>query len=118
MITKIFSLILLTVILLPNNNINDFSIHVTDCINNAAAISMVHMHVSNKATMQRSACSYNKNLFIIVQALLWIWEIQGPQNLGSVQKLSLTFASRSNETKVHVSYHRPSGSAGAKSKAV
>ena len=52
---------------------------------------------------------------IIVQALLRIWEIQGPQNLGFVQKLSLIFASRSKETKVHVSCQRLSGSARAKS---
>ena len=65
--------------------------------------------------MKSPTFSYNQNIFIIVQALLWIWEIQGPQNLGFVQKLSLTFkfASRSKETKVPVSCQRPSDSARA-----
>ena len=57
---------------------------------NAAVISMVHMHVSNKVTMQSSACSYNKNMFIIVQALLDLGN-SGSSELGFCAKTITTF---------------------------
>ena len=58
---------------------------------NAAVISMVHMHVSNKVTMQSSACSYNKNMFIIVQALLDL-------NLGNSGSSELGFCAKTITT--------------------
>lgn len=53
---------------------------------------MVHMHVSNKVTVQSSACSYNKNIFIIVQALLDLNPgNSGPSELGFCAKTITDF---------------------------
>lgn len=86
MITQIFSL-RFNWLLLPNNNINDILIHVSDCINNIKCCSYFYLIRSQCKALH--ALITKICLLLFKPCLIWIWEIQGPQNLGSVQKLSL-----------------------------
>ena len=54
---------------------------------------MLQLFLSNKVTMQSSACSYNKNMFIIVQALLDLnLGNSGSSELGFCAKTITTFS--------------------------
>ena len=56
---------------------------------------MIALIILNAAVISRSQCKALHALITKIclllykPCLIWIWEIQGPQNLGSVQKLSL-----------------------------
>ena len=53
---------------------------------------MLQLFLSNKVTMQSSACSYNKNMFIIVPALLDLnLGNSGSSELGVCAKTITTF---------------------------